>query len=235
MVSHARYEDGAYLALNPDWHVGDSAWKASQVIKMLDRHRLQPRTVSEIGCGAGEILRVLHGRMAPTVHFKGYEISPQAYSLCVARSADRLEFQPGDLLELDTEQFDLLLAMDVVEHIEDCFGFLRKLRSKADYKVFHIPLDISAYSALGPTLMRGRAHMGHIHYFTRATALATLTETGYQVLDWFYTFGAIHSPGQRGGSLPRRGLRWARHALYLANKELSVRVLGGASVLVLAR
>ena len=64
-----RYTTGSYLESNPDWHVEDSAWKAEQVQAMLDRHSIAPRTVCEVGCGAGEVLRQLrdftarpHGR-----------------------------------------------------------------------------------------------------------------------------------------------------------------------------
>jgi hypothetical protein len=32
--------------------------------------------------------------------------------------------------------FDLMLVLDVVEHIEDYFGFLAAIRSKSDFKIF---------------------------------------------------------------------------------------------------
>jgi hypothetical protein len=172
------------------------------------------------------------------VRFTGFEISPQAHSLSQGRSTERLEFRLEDPLSgaaRPTAPFDLVLAMDVVEHVEDYFGFLRRLRGLGTHKIFHIPLDISAYSAMGPTLMRGRQAMGHIQYFTRATALATLRECGYEVVDYFYTFGAIEAPGAPNKSAAAKALRVARRMLYYVNKELMVRVLGGASVLVLAK
>jgi SAM-dependent methyltransferase len=229
-----RYTDGGYFAKQPDWHVGDSPWKASHVLAMLARNNLTPKTVCEVGCGAGEIHAQMHRQMPPDVRFTGYEVSPQAHALCQSRRAERLDFRLGDAFTAG-EHYDLAVMMDVVEHVEDSYGFLRKLRGLADYKLLHIPLDLSAYAVVGPTLMRGRAAMGHIHYYTRATALALLSETGYDVIDSYYTFGSIHSPGQRGGSLPATALRLARHAVYFVSKELCVRLLGGASLLVLAR
>jgi hypothetical protein len=232
------YEGGQYLERNPTWHVEDSPWKAQQVLKMLRRRDLRPKTVCEIGCGAGEILRQLHDQMDADARFTGFEISPQAHALSRQRSTDRLEFRLQDPLSETSrpqDAFDMVLAMDVVEHVEDYFGFLRRLKGLGTYKVFHIPLDISAYSAMGPTLMRGRQAMGHIQYFTRATALATLRECGYEVVDHFYTFGAIEAPGAPNKSAAAKALRIARRMLYYVNKELMVRVLGGASVLVLAK
>jgi Methyltransferase domain len=229
-----RYTDGRYLKKQPDWHVGDSPWKAAHVLAMLARHNLTPKTICDVGCGAGEILVQLHRHLPPDVRFTGFEVSPQAQGLCAARRAERLDYRRGDAFTAG-EHYDLALMMDVVEHVEDSYGFLRKLRGLAEYKVMHIPLDLSAYAVLGPTLMRGRESIGHIHYYTRATALALLRETGYDVLDSCYTFGAIYSPGQRGRSLPATALRLARHAVFLLNKELCVRLLGGASLLVLAK
>ena len=234
MATRELYQDGKYLDLNPDWHAGDSAWKADQVLKMLTRNNLRPRTVCEVGCGAGEILAQLHNRMPDDVHFTGYEVSPQAAQLCEQRRKPGLDFILGDAFA-DPAQYDMVLSLDVIEHVEDIYGFLRALRKKGAHKVFHIPLDLAVYSVLGGTLIRGRRQMGHIHYFTRATALALLEEAGYDVMDWFYTFGAIQSPGQRGGPVPRRLLRLVRRMMHIVNKELSVRVLGGASILVLAK
>jgi hypothetical protein len=123
----------------------------------------------------------------------------------------------------------------VIEHVEDLYGFLRRLRRAGEYKIFHIPLDFSVYSALGPTLMRGRRALGHIHYFTGATALVTLQDAGYEVIDHFYTFGGVEAPGAPNKSAGAKVLRVARRVQYHVNKELMVRMLSGASLLVLAK
>ena len=47
-----------------------------------------------------------------------------------------------------THIFDLLLMLDVFEHVEDYIGLLRAVRSKAKQKLFHIPLDLSVQSVL---------------------------------------------------------------------------------------
>src|SRR4051812_7694396 len=86
------YEHGEYLEKNPSWHVEDSPWKAKQVLKMFGRNTLAPKSVCEVGCGAGEILNQLHGQLPPDVQFVGYEISPQAYAIAKHREKDRLSF-----------------------------------------------------------------------------------------------------------------------------------------------
>ena len=229
--TESMYQTGEYVEKNPTYHVEDSAWKAGQILKMLAKNNLQPRTVCEVGCGAGEILRQLQSRLPPTTEFVGYEISPQAFALCQERANEQLQFRCEDLVTADTPYFDLLLCIDVFEHVPDYLSFLKSVRGKAHLKIFHIPLDMSAQWVLrGRPILREREQAGHLHYFMKDTALATLRDAGYEVLDTAYTAGAIDHPRSikaRLASLPRR-------LLAKVNQDLVVRVMGGYSLLVLA-
>lgn len=226
------YQTGEYVEKNPTYHVEDSAWKASQVFGLIEKHQLEPGSVCEVGCGAGEILRQLQLLLSADTQFCGYEISPQAFALCQERANDRLHFFCEDLIASSTPSFDLLLCLDVFEHVEDYFGFLRGLRGKATHKIFHIPLDLSVQWVwrCGP-IMREREQGGHLHYFTKETALATIRDTGYEVIDWCYTAGAIANPR----SVKAQLASWPRRLLSTLNQDLVVRVLGGYSLLVLAK
>ena len=225
------YQTGEYVERNPTYHVEDSSWKAAQSLKLIEKHDLQPRSVCEVGCGAGEVLKQLQLSFPAETEFFGYEISPQAFALFQARENERLHFYCSDLLANKTAHFDLLLCIDVFEHVENYLGFLRDLRGKARHKIFHIPLDLSAqWVARTRPIMREREQAGHLHYFTKETALATLQDTGYEVRDWFYTPGAIASPR----SIKARLASWPRRLLSALNQDLVVRILGGYSLLVLA-
>jgi cyclopropane fatty-acyl-phospholipid synthase-like methyltransferase len=227
------YEDGTYIRNNPDWHQADSRWKASKIVEMLERNKICPGTVSEIGCGAGEVLRCVSDSLGAGVKCTGFEISPQALDMCRQKIRPGLNFLGDDLLQVENARFDLLLAIDVLEHIEDCFGFVRTLRSKAAYKVFHIPLDLSVQSVLRVSpILKLRRSVGHIHYFTKETALALIKDAGYAIDDAVLTFGSVE--------LPRRGwkatlMKWPRRLAAAVSPDLSARILGGASILVLAR
>jgi len=227
------YTDGTYLQNNPDWHVDDSPWKAKHIATMLERHGIVPTTVCEIGCGAGEILRALSTHLEPSARFFGYEISPDAYKLCSAKSNARFNFRLGNLLDDEDARFDVVMAIDVFEHVEDYFGFLRKLRGKGQYKVFHIPLELSAQQVLrGTPLIEARRSVGHIHHFSKETALATLEDCGYRVLDHFYTSGRTELGGLGWKS---QMMRIPRQALYRMSPDAAARMLGGYSLLVLAQ
>lgn len=228
----ALYTQGSYLEQNPAWHVEDSAWKARQVLSMLKRNKLSPRRVCDVGCGAGEVLAELAGMLDPGTAFTGYDISPQAIQMAETRAGAQLSFVLGDITKLQTPRFDLLLGMDVVEHVEDPYGFLRSLRPHADLSIFHIPLDMTAH-AVARNLIIGtcREPYGHLSYFQKETALATLADAGYEVIDWFYTPSSFAHPP--AGSRDRL-IRSLRRTLFKAAPDLTQRLLGGWSLLVLA-
>ena len=227
------YGNGKYLVSNPDWHTADSPWKAKQIIKILSKNHLNPSTVCDVGCGAGEIIYQLYERLPSNTVFHGYEISPQAFKMCQTRKKDRIFFFLKDLLKEYNVFFDLVLAIDVFEHIEDYFSFLRKLKNIGKYKIFHIPLDISVQSVVRKrAIMNWRETYGHIHYFTKDIALAALKDTGYEIIDYCYAPGSIELPNRNFKSslleIPRR-------LLFSLNKDFTVRLLGGFSLMVLAK
>lgn len=226
------YTTGEYAQRNPTYHVEDSAWKAGHILRMIHKHSLQPQTICEIGCGAGEILRQLQDALPGDVQFDGYEISPQAFALGQERANEHLRFHCQSTPSGQDRAFDLLLCIDVFEHVPDYIGFLKALHPKADRTIFHIPLDLSVQSVLRSTpIMNTRRQFGHLHYFTKSTALATLADCGYEVIDWFYT--AVGA--ERGRGFKSRLAKWPRKILAALNQDLSARVLGGHSLLVLAK
>lgn len=224
-------QDSEYLHQNPNWHVEDSPWKASKVMEMLNRNNLEPKSVVEVGCGFGEILNQMHGQMPEDVAFSGFDISPDAITAAKSRAKERLSFFEEDFLAKE-EDYDLLLMIDVFEHVEDCFGFLRKTRPRATHHIFHIPLDISVQAVIRNTMMNQRKSVGHIHYYTKDTALATLRDCGYTIVDHMYTKGSMELSHQAGRSGMMKRIR---RMAYRWNEDKASKLLGGSSLMVLAK
>jgi SAM-dependent methyltransferase len=223
------YVGGRYLQQHQTWHVEDSPWKARQIIRILQKNNVAPKSVAEVGCGAGEILAQLSNAM-PDASFVGYELSPQAFALCRTRESAKVTFRLQDI-HADPETFDCLLCIDVFEHVEDYMGFTRALRGKARYVVFHIPLEVTVLSVLRGTLLSQRKGSGHLHYFTLDTALATLRDCGYTVIDSAYTTPFLDFPAT---TLKRKIAKPFVRAMFAVAPHLTVRALGFCSLLVLA-
>lgn len=228
----SRYNDGSYLSKNTDWHIQDSPWKAQQIDKIIKRNNLELKSICEIGCGAGEIIKQLSlKKQYVKIKFFGYEISDDAFELCTTRENHNLHYFKRDLLE-EEKIYDIILCIDVFEHIEDYMGFLRRLREKGKYKIFHIPLDLSVSALLRRSLMLGRSSVGHLHYFTPDTALATLTDCSYEIIDFIYTPSFASLPAK---SLKEQLIRLPRKILYKISPKIMSTLIGGSSLMVLAK
>ncbi|MEY4545581.1 MAG: hypothetical protein RL685_1776 [Pseudomonadota bacterium] len=240
-----RYTGGAYLEHAPDWHAADSAWKAGKVFEMIERNRLQPTSVCDVGCGAGEILVQLRPRLGQQVRLVGYDISAHAIQLAKTKEASNLCFRQGDFSRDSdfarnaAESHDLVLLLDVFEHVPDYLSFLTQLRARGRRFIFHIPLDLHAQSVLRGSrhMLEMRREFGHLHYFTIETALATLSDTGYSVLDQFYTWDHEDQEVSLRQSW-KRPWRWGvqrlDRALFALEPELAARLRPHFNVMVLA-
>ena len=209
---------------------GRLCWKADQVKTILQRNSLVPKEVCEVGTGAGGILKALSEDF-PNTKFTGFEISAAAYEIARRLTSDRIEFLNGDAFS-SGRHYEIAMAIDVIEHVEDLFPFLRHMRTISDYQLYHIPLDLSAQSVLrGNALIAKRDQVGHLHYFTKETALASLKDTGHTIIDHIYTASANDLyPGFRSTAL-----KPLRKMLFSAAPDLAVRMLGGYSLMVLCK
>ncbi len=161
----------------------------------------------------------------------GYDISSRGIEMCKQHEQGGLKYFCEDLTTHEVKPYDLLLAMDVVEHVEDYIGFLRKIRTKANYKMFHIPLEMTARNAWFPsTILLHRKQVGHIHYFNRETALATLESAGYTICDAIYT--PVH---EQSAAIIGRRENLIRSLFHFASDDTTAHVIGGYSLMVLAK
>ena len=222
---------GEYLQKIPLWHTEDSSWKAKHVLQMIERNRLSPRTIGDVGCGAGEVLRRLQLEMDPRCRFFGYDIAPAAIELCRSRENDRLQFRLADATQEPNVCFDLLLVLDVLEHQENYFRFLRAIKPLAPYKIFHQVLDLSVYSLIQKDgLTKRRRLLEDLHFFTKDTTLQALRDEKYEILDWFYAPRSIY----RSSRIPEKIRQLPRALCFAVHKDIAVRLLGGYTLFVLA-
>lgn len=228
------YSNGMYFENNPTWGVEDSPFKAKYIYEILSENKVVFSRVSEIGCGVGGVLRNLRSLVNDqSVTWAGFDISGQAIE--IARGfpeSHGISFYQENFLEAD-RPCDVLLVVDVFEHVPDYMGFITECRRKATYKVYHIPLDIHVSATLRDSFLNARKSVGHLHYFSEKTAIATLEDTGHTILATKLTPGAIEL--FREHPSVRRGIaNIPRFIVGLFSKRLSARLFGGYSLLVLA-
>lgn len=232
--SNDMYLNGEYFKNNPEWDVQDAPWKAAIINGLLQKNNIRPTYVIEVGCGAGANLVELARTNPEIKKLTGYDISPQAIDLATKNSTEHIQYFNKDLLAEKEISADLLMVIDVVEHVDDYYGFLRKLRPKASHFVFHIPLDLSGRTVSKPHVMlQQRKSVGHIHYFTKEMVEWSLKDTGYTIIDWVYTKPVVDT--QPADSFKRWVKKTLRNFSFAINKDWSVKKWGGYSIMILAK
>lgn len=224
-------ENSEYLLNNKTWHIEDSAWKASKINRFIKKNKLELKEVVEVGCGAGEILKQLQ-ILNKSITYYGFDIAPDVKPFWLERENAKLLFEQSDLFE-NSKKYDLMLMIDVFEHVSDYIGFIKKSKNIATYKIYHIPLEISVSSVLRKTFSKARKNLGHIHYYTKETALNTLIDSGLEVIDFEFTAGAVELNNE--SDWKKKLMSYPRKLLFLINKDFTVRTLGGYSLLVLTK
>jgi ubiquinone/menaquinone biosynthesis C-methylase UbiE len=229
--AESRYSGDEYLAANPSWGEEDSVWKGNTIHKLwMDAGLPIPGTVAEIGCGAGRILATLQDRFPESVTFSGFDIAPAAIRMAQKYARKGLSFHLEDLTK-SARTFDALLCIDVFEHVENPFAFLRTIKRLAPLVVFNIPLEMHIAGLLINHQQWTRRQYGHLHFYTAAVAFETLKDTGYTVVHHEFASRLMDAPrtvGEYVFWLPRK-------LIALINREWSARSLGGTSLMVIAR
>lgn len=227
-----RYTSGEYAEQNPDWDSLDSPWKADCIADLLASHALRPASIVEIGCGSGGVLACLRQRF-PEAEMVGFDIAPGLAQFWQSHAGENIRFVLGDYFAEERLSPDLILVLDVLEHLGNPFDFLARLRGHGKHVIFHFPLDLSAASVIRETpLLHVRDKVGHLHYFTKGLALALLNECGFDVIEARYTGAAFNAPRR---SIKTRMAGWLRRFVYAIHRDVGARLLGGETLMVLAR
>ena len=167
------------------------------------------------------------------------DIAADAIELASRRADEHLTFECGDYLTAEVSQPDVLMLLDVFEHVPDYLGFLSALRERAELFVFHIPLDMCAWSVTlrSRWMLQMRETYGHLHYFSYETALATLESAGYTIVDEFFTddYDADAAMVPERTAWRQRMYYEVRRTLFRISPRLAVALFPHFNVLVLAR
>jgi len=106
------------------WYVGRRRIIQYLVEKICTTLNNPNPRILDVGCGTGANLKMLaaHGRA------EGVDISSQAVDFCRERGLDSVRLGAAEQLPYENGFFDLVTALDVVEHLDDDVAGLREMR-----------------------------------------------------------------------------------------------------------
>jgi hypothetical protein len=192
----------------------------------------------EIGCGNGAFLFPLEEELLKVgthCDLLGLDISPQAISLATKRSSNgghaHLNFSVGSVHDI-RKKVDYIFVMDVIEHVENPYEFLRALNGKAEYIFIHLPLENSlSHVALGK-LRQSYHRFRHLHFFSWDSATIMIEECKFKVIGYVFTGGTreiffLH------GSVITKVLRTLRFLAYGLAQNTAVSLMGGSVMIAI--
>jgi SAM-dependent methyltransferase len=104
------------------WYVGRRRIIQSLVDKISTT--LKTERILDVGCGTGANLKML----AAYGKAEGVDISPQAVDFCHERGLDSVKLGAIEQLPYEDNSFELVTALDVIEHLDDDIAGLREMR-----------------------------------------------------------------------------------------------------------
>jgi SAM-dependent methyltransferase len=236
-----KYIDGEYAHYSPSWHKDDSKWKVEKMGKLADKTLLQSQfpnsqvlKVLDIGCGAGGVLGNFAHYLATLnyqVEATGIEPSPDAIEIARQDWPD-LRLMQLNIMDVH-EHFDIGLLIDVVEHVENPWQFVREAAKRCTLLIFHLPLDDNFVTELASLYHYKAETMGHIHFFTRQKALWFLDSCGLEIWDHEFT-QSFNVPSSLKISSKHKLLALPRRLLATISPLVCSRLLGGMSLMVVA-
>jgi SAM-dependent methyltransferase len=230
-IKHYTEKNSDYLCNNPDWHLSDSPYKSKVIINLIEQENLNLKSIFDVGCGYGSILKSLQDHFPKDIIFKGFDISPDAISYAKKFECNNLSFVYGSFTEFNNT-CDLLLMIDVFEHVPDYINFINDNVLNSQYSIFHIPIDISIESILRKSYLWTRENFGHIHYFTSDLAIEILKDFDLEVLRIVYT-SELDLPRSSVGS--KIAYPFRRFFELIFGRRISSIFLGGYSIMVLVK
>ncbi|MBL4889013.1 MAG: class I SAM-dependent methyltransferase [Candidatus Lindowbacteria bacterium] len=160
---------------------------------------LDVKSVLDIGCGGGQWAMHLKNEFGKHVYgadlsFTSVEAAMRNGIKCAVSDADSSPFQD--------KSFDLVTALDVIEHLEDDIAFLRdahRLLRPGGIALIHVPANPNMYSYWD------RIH-GHYRRYSKRGLEAAINRAGFSCLNVSYSHSAL--------LFPALGVRLLRNAQF---------------------
>ena len=106
------------------WYLGRRRIIQSLIKRICSIINNQNPRILDVGCGTGANLKML----AAYGQIEGVDISPQAVAFCSERGLDVVKLGAVEELPYEDERFDIVTALDVIEHLDDDSVGLREIR-----------------------------------------------------------------------------------------------------------
>ena len=196
------YSTDEYISKNPSLHEVDSPWKIDKIIPLVDEminlcHKKQMNLL-DVGGGAGLILKEVSSYIERTygVHVDKYalDLSPGMLKIQVKNNPDAKALNEDiRKTSLSNKEIDLVLMIDVLEHVPNPIKALEELTRISKMAIFKVPLDNNVLSNTRSIITHGKSRkqsiesIGHINSYNFNSLRHQIETNGGRILNSYFT------------------------------------------------
>ena len=138
------------------------------------------KNACEVGCGDGDFLLFFEDYNIPIL---GIDVSKESVTIAKEKvRSPHVEIQAQDIVELK-RHFDIVFALNVLEHVEHDDASIGTLSKIADWLVITVPAHKRLYSKFDK-------NVGHVRRYDRQELLSLLEKHNFKV-EQIYSIGSI--------------------------------------------
>ncbi len=155
-------------------------FRQEQFSQWIERYSLYGKKIIEIGCGAGEFLKIMQGN---SVHVFGLEQGVESVKRCIEQGLIVEQgFIDNESHKLDNAPFDAFYMLNFLEHLPDPDSTLEGIaHNLADGAIGLV--EVPNFDMILRNNLFSEFISDHLFYFTQETFFSTLNRNGFEVIE----------------------------------------------------
>ena len=190
------YNNNTYIANNPTIHSEDSEFKFKNIEPLLNNINIEKNQIKilDVGGGAGIIGKYVldfFENKNIMVLFDSLDLSTEMLKVQKKNNPAIKKIINCTIEECKENNYDLILMIDVIEHIERKNDTAKILNKISKYIIYNIPIEKNLFDFIkNLTLLfryyrNQRKTLGHVHFFSVKTANDFLKKH-HEIIDSFF-------------------------------------------------
>jgi len=160
-------------------------YRIDQLFKRLPPHSI--KSLLEIGCGTGVFLKLLKA-IKPELEITGIDINDESVDLTKEKGVNCLNVSAEEFAEKSTDQYDLILAFEIFEHIFDPFFLVKSLFQLLNKsgKIYMTTPNYLSYDFLQVgSIYKNIVGPSHLNYYNPFSIMKLLEWGGFSNIEIF--------------------------------------------------
>jgi SAM-dependent methyltransferase len=195
------YTSGEYILKNPTLDVEDTTWKITKLTPLVDEFTNQfSKTkvkILDVGGGAGLFLKGISD------YLRSKDIGVEQYALDLSMEMLRMQKENNpditifegsiEKTSFEDKKMDIVLMIDVLEHIPNAVKALKELRRISEYVIFKVPLENNIYYNFLNLIKAGGLRkdicekVGHVNFYNFRNLKKQITSHAGKILSYSFT------------------------------------------------